>query len=786
MRKLLTFALLIFFLSVQAQKEEQTDPIAQGLSTYLDARKTIHLHLNKDRYFTGESIWFSAYLFDQESGKISQEQTNLNVALLDENGAVLATTLLITENGQADGEFLISPKQTGSVLHLKAYTAEMNGYYEDDSFLATVELMGNESSVTNNEEQKALDIQILPEGGYPLVEVANNYGIKILDARGLGVRVGGIAITDTQGNTLLKDLQTNSFGMAKFVFTPRANQSYQLQFNYNGNLVEKALPEALARGIGMRIDQNYVRGDLQARVYTNEQSLPFIQNDSLKLVVHKASKSQIYFVKFENGYNELSLTIPKQKLYPGVNTITLFNSTNEPLLERLIFNSGSFKALPELISESEHRLDSTKLTLKLNAAKTEHWTQTSISVLPAETLAAQQLPNIYASSLVLPYIKGHLEQPNYYFTDPSAQKWYALDLVLLNQGWSKYKWRNIFNQKPETDYYYNGPGISLKGYLRAPEGTQAEQLLFYSKENEQVQYVPIDAKGKFEVNNIKAVRGTTFELAAMDNTGKPLDCQFFYTLSPTHLDLKSPFGIAGINPFIKYSADNDLYYTGFDPEAERLDEVVITAKKLKYEQSFRGWDARVIDNGEKSRGNLGNFIGTYGYYRKGGGMVNLTTTPKGGFVEVSPVVIINGQDYPVGFAMDAISMQDVAEIYVKRPERSVNNVLANRIHIFMVFLEEDFSLAAKEKSTAKSFTLTDKGLSPTKEYYQPLYDYKSDSFKSLGTLGWFPELLPKADGSVELQFINPEKQDVLILVNGFDAAGNPIGISKSLEIDGLD
>ncbi|NQX77397.1 hypothetical protein [Gilvibacter sp.] len=786
MRKLLTFTLLIFFLSAQAQKEEQADPIAQGLSTYLDARKAIHLHLNKDRYFTGESIWFSAYLFDLASGQISQEDSNLHVVLLDEKGETLATTLLITQNGQAHGEFLISPKQTGSVLYLKAYTAQMNGYYEDDSFLATVELMGNEAAAGDAETSSALDIQILPEGGYPLVEVANNYGIKILDARGLGVRVNGIAITDTQGNTLLKDLQTNAFGMAKFVFTPRTNQTYQLQFNYKGVLVEKALPEALARGIGMRIDQNYVRGDLQARVYTNEQSLPFIQNDSLKLVVHKASQSKIYFVKFEKGYNELKLTIPKQKLYPGVNTITLFNSTNEPLLERLIFNSGSFKALPELISESQHLLDSTKLTLKLKSAKTEHWTQTSISVLPAETLAAQQLPNIHASSLVLPYIKGHLEQPNYYFSKPSAQKWYALDLVLLNQGWSKYQWRNIFNQTPETDYYYNGPGISLKGYLRAPEGTQAEQLLFYSKENEEVQYVPIDADGKFEVNNIKAVRGTTFELAAMDSAGKPLDCQFFYTLSPNELDLKNPFGITTLNPFIKYNANSDLYYSGFDPEAERLDEVVITAKKLKYEQFFRGWDAWVIDNSEKSRGNLGNFIGTYGYYRKGGGMVNLTTTPKGGFVEVSPVVIINGQGYPVGFAMDAISMQDVAEIYVKRPERSVNNVLANRIHIFMVFLEEDFSLAAKEKSTAKSFTLTEKGLSPTKEYYQPLYDYKSDSFKSLGTLGWYPQLFPKADGSIEFQFINPERQDVLLLVNGFDAAGNPFGITQQIEVDGID
>ena len=776
MRKTITFLLLFCTGLLFGQTPNNEDSISESLKEYMEGRQAIHLHLNKDRYFTGESIWFSAYVFDLSSGKISEQDTNLNVFLLDENGQELAKSLLITDNGRAQGEFLIGPKQEGRVLYIKAFTARMNSYYEDDSFVTAIELMGNEAGTESSSTTAELDIQILPEGGYPLVDVANNYGLKILDQNGLGLRLNEIELLDVKGELLLKGIQTNQFGMGKFVFTPNSRTGYTLRVKYNEEIIEKTLPEAMARGIGMRIDQNYARGDIEARIYTNEASLPFIQNDSLKLVVHKAEQNLSYYVKFEKGYNELKLMLPKGKLFPGVNTITLFNSTNEPLLERLVYNGGQRANKMNIAQQSEFRTDSTFVKINLNAEDSRPITSASISVLPSETVAAEQLPNIYASSQILPFINGHLEQPNYYFSDQSPQKLYALDLVLLNQGWSKYKWRNIFNNKKDQDYYFNGPGIGIEGYLRTTAESKPDKLLFYSKANEQVQYIPIDAEGKFQLNNINASRGTTFELAAMDENGKPVDCQFFYTVSPTSLDLQNPFGLRTMNPFIKYNSASGGYYTGFDPEAEKLEEIVVTAKKLKYEQFFRGWDARVIDKREKSRGNLGNFIGTYGYYRKGGSMVNLTTTPKGKFVEVTPVVIINGQGYPVGFAMDAINMQDVAEIYVKRPERSVLNTLANRIHIFMVFLEDDFSLAAPDKKSAKSFTLTEKGFSPKKKFYQPLYDYKSESFKALGTLGWFSELAPDANGVININYINPERDPSLIFIQGITSNGDPFSI----------
>ena len=121
MRKIFTLLILLLTIPLCAQQAEEQDPITVALTDYMEGRQAIHLHLNKDRYFTGESIWFSAYLFDLGSGKISQEDSNLNVFLMDEHGKVLAKSLLISENGRAHGEFLISPEQEGSVLYIKAF-----------------------------------------------------------------------------------------------------------------------------------------------------------------------------------------------------------------------------------------------------------------------------------------------------------------------------------------------------------------------------------------------------------------------------------------------------------------------------------------------------------------------------------------------------------------------------------------------------------------------------------------------------------------------------------------
>ena len=43
-------------------------------------------------------------------------------------------------------------------------------------------------------------------------------------------------------------------------------------------------------------------------------------------------------------------------------------------------------------------------------------------------------------------LRGHIEQPNYYFEDTTAKARLALDNLLMTQGWRRFDWR----EKPAT------------------------------------------------------------------------------------------------------------------------------------------------------------------------------------------------------------------------------------------------------------------------------------------------------------------------------------------------
>ncbi len=51
--------------------------------------------------------------------------------------------------------------------------------------------------------------------------------------------------------------------------------------------------------------------------------------------------------------------------------------------------------------------------------------------------------NIISSTLIDPYINGNLENADFYFEDMNRIKSFHLDLAMLTQGWSKYKWDTI-------------------------------------------------------------------------------------------------------------------------------------------------------------------------------------------------------------------------------------------------------------------------------------------------------------------------------------------------------
>ena len=73
---------------------------------YSVPREQVYIHFNKSGYLPGETIWFTAYVFNPSTGLQSKLTTNLYVELFDPSGKLLAQKNLFVKQGIAFNDFI--------------------------------------------------------------------------------------------------------------------------------------------------------------------------------------------------------------------------------------------------------------------------------------------------------------------------------------------------------------------------------------------------------------------------------------------------------------------------------------------------------------------------------------------------------------------------------------------------------------------------------------------------------------------------------------------------------
>ena len=777
------FLSLLFSLvfSIGLSQTQSIQNISEKLEDYFsEERLAIHLHTNKSVFFAGEELWYTAYGFDRVESKISPKNHTLLVSLYADNNESIVSSMLLLNEGNVSGSFILKPTLTSGTYYLKAHRPSMNALNEDESFVLPIHIINPEDHETTIAEStnKALDIQVLPEGGHLVSGISNTCGIKILNADGKGMPFRSIQLKDQNGNTLISNVKTNHLGMGKFSFIPSSNKKYSIVVDQQ--IVP--LPHIKEKGIAMSSNTNFNTGDIQVQLETNNNSMTQLVDSELTVLIHKDGQSKGYTVSFEENFSQITFNIPNKQLYSGVNTITVLKE-GTPILERLVFNHKSISETTALITETKRVQDTFSYTILNKRQRETVKSKVSVSVLPLENKSNSIREHIYASTYLKPFLKGAIENPSYYFTRNNYQKQYEIDLLLLNQGWSKYNWNSIAQfRKNNTLSFGPEAGLKLDGYVRSlNEKDRPARVLLYSKENETLTMSELNDALKFSLDSLNLTSGSRFQFSAIDTSGKPVEANFFYTLKPLERERLNRFTISNANPFSKELRPTSL----INPtNAEALDTVVLTTTKLKYAKFFSSWEGRKMTPAEKSKGNLRNYIASFGYnsifvddfdspkyqWRILG---RKKVTPKGGTMIVEPVVIVDGIYYDAMTIGELISLQDVDEIYADYQGKS---------HVFMVFTNQEWKERTQIK-TAKEFTVQN-GFEPRKEYYTPQYtSYTNQSYKDFGVVAWYPDLTPNEDGTILVDLENPGKSDLIFYIEGFTETGEPIAAIQEVVIN---
>lgn len=429
----------------------------------------VHLHLDKPYYSVGDTIWVKAYVVDRNN-QFSTISNLLYVDLIDSKDAIKASLTLPIIEGQGWSAIALSDTifNAGNYF-IRAYTTVMRNYGADYFFSKPLSLvnalpykpgnitgaapMANTVPVNSPPRQadNAISLQFFPEGGSLVVGIPSKVAFKAIGTDGLSRAVSGYVID--KDNKRLGEFKSGHAGMGTFKLFPTAGNSYSAVVNINGTETKYPLPDVATQGYGLAVTQDEQNVQVRIAAIT-----PSANSKTLNLVA-QANNRILYSGKAEFKNSGFTASIPKRYFPAGIVQITLLTAEMKPVAERLIFNKRTSQNLKiDLFNYTYNSKTAGRSAFKIRVTDGDN--KAAVGAFSMSVINEGKVPyneddevSIFSNLLLTADLKGYVEKPNYYFTNPSPAKEAELDNLLLTQGWRRFVWDDLLQEKTITTAY---------------------------------------------------------------------------------------------------------------------------------------------------------------------------------------------------------------------------------------------------------------------------------------------------------------------------------------------
>jgi len=459
-------------------------------------QEKIHLHLDKGYYNAGETIWFKAYLAaDNLSGAFSR---TMYAELLDDKGAILQRKMMPVIQSGAASNFDLPDTILNSRLYIRAYTSWMLNFDSTLLYLKPIQVVPAKKAAKKTPPVLTYSVRFFPEGGDLVDDISSRLAFKATDNEGTPVFVKG-DIVDS------KEKKITSFsalhdGMGYCTLQPVAGEKYRAIWkDKKGIQHETVLPEAKKQGMVLsthladnRLNYTLTRPDSVDAVYTSYY------------IVAQMQQRLVYSAKI-NMTRKTTVTAPIEtdSLPNGVLQLTVFNAAQFPVAERVVFiNHGNYSFITDLHSGEKNLAKRGRNTLQIDVGDVL-LSNLSISVTDAGlNPVTKNEESIYSQLLLSCDLKGYIYNPAYYFSGDEDSVKQHLDLVMMTNGWRRFKWDDVLAGKwpviknlPESYLTINGKiqGLS-KNLLYQKELTG---IIKTKNGGSHIFSMPINAQGEF-------------------------------------------------------------------------------------------------------------------------------------------------------------------------------------------------------------------------------------------------------------------------------------------------
>jgi len=818
-------ALFLILTGLQAGYAQKIDSMINLYGERYPQEK-IYVQFDKPAYNTGETIWFKSYLFAGIAPSLVSK--NFYAELIDPTGKVLQQKLLPIYEGSSAGYFDIPANLPNSTLIFRAYTTWMLNFDTSFLFSKTIRILNKTTAAgtatttagakqtaakqpaaanaANTANADAVSLRFFPEGGDLVTGLESVIAFKATDAYGLPVSAEGV-IKETGGGTVAV-LGTLHDGMGRFTIEPQAGKTYYAEWQDEKKQSHKTpLPAAKATGVTL---QSTVSGNRQAFIVKRSIESP----DNLKSLYLLAYFNQQVVYKARLNLKEnfmVSGSIPLEGIPTGMLQMTLFDADWKPLAERISFiNKEDYFFTTSLVPAIKNTERRGKNVLVIDVPDT---LKANLSIAITDAGLSKTDPdadNIVSHLLLSGDLRGYIHNPYYYFTGNDDTVRSHLDLVMLTNGWRRYKWDDLAAGKfPQIKFpreNYLAINANLTGVLpnQVPKNTQLNVFLEAKDSSRQLFLLSIDSSGKFEQDGL--VFFDTVKVYYQFNNNK-----YLANKSVVNFSNGTWKGSAVVKPDsawrVPMPLDTSLLNRGqffaaeaarIKPELEKkvkiLETVTVKAKQKSKQQLmddkytsgfFTGGDATSFDLTDDP-----SALGAYNIFSYLQGRVAglQITTGAGGtqlsWRQATPSLFLNEMPVDVT-AIENIPVSDIAYVKAFRPPffGATGGGAGGAIAIYTKKGGESTASNSSVGGLEKG-RLT--GYSAPKEFYSPDYskDFPTSDIPDIrSTLFWAPYILTdKNSHKVTLQFYNNDVSKRLrIIIEGMNEDGQLTRVEKIIE-----
>ena len=769
----------------------------------------LYAHFDNNVYIPGQVVWYKLYL--QTTKETTDLSRNVYVDWYDEKGKIIAKHTSPVNRSVSWGSFEIPASYTGDRLYAVAYTQWMLNF--DSAFLFRKELVvvpsAAKQTIGKASELAVHSLHFFPEGGDLVEGVSSVVAIKAVNKEGRPGKAEGY-ILDKAGKQVMPFATTHN-GMGKFVFTPAPGEVYQAEWtDADGAKHQSSLPAVKKSGIVLTLKD----GSLD-RFFTISWTpdIP-VKLNRFQIVAHSNQKLLFKAVAETNNKKNIVGSLPLGRFPSGVTTLTVLNEVGQPLAERIFF-----------VNNEEYRLD-VALNIDTLGLQKKEKNVYEISIpdsIPANlslAITAGELPidsadNIITSLLLSSEIKGYIHNPAYYFSSEEDSVKQQLDLVMLTNGWRRFRWEEAAKQKkPDLTYAKEDQFLSLSASIKQNSGSGAQlkkaktiNLIFQAKDSSRsLAVVPLIDGSWFEYQN----------MFLFDTL------QVFYQVN--NVDLRGQTTVKPSTNLIPFNAKDSLRlrqtgfvtndyllqplglsseYKGAFVSGTTLADVIVRSNKkpkVRVDELNDQYTTGMFKNGDAYQLNLvdddlirpSTNLVTYlqskvpGLRQEAaGGSFILRwrgNNSFGGATQGDPVAILINEIAVSASELVNINATDIAYIKVFRPPFlgvPLGNGGAGAIALY-----------TKSGADAKAIPGIDKfpvvGYTPIKDFYSPDYAEKKQAYQLADlrrTLYWKPDII--TDGytnKIKISFYNNDiSHSMRVVLQGISEDGKLVHISRLIK-----